>query len=159
MINKAKAQIILQELVQEEVIEHATTVVAIHALCELLIFELRSTGDPVVLEEAKALVNHLYEIAQKHPSFSLIVNVLLLQANFALLEGNVKLATQLLSQALITAEEKELTGHIKKVKTEQSIIRSELDKWKKMVESNASIYERLEQARMDQYLKEVGKLF
>ena len=112
-----------------------------------------------MLEEAKALVNHLYAVAQKQPSFSLIVNVLLLQANFALIEGDLKLVTQLLSQALITAEEKELTGHIKKVTTEQSIIKSELDKWIKMVARNASFYERLEEARMDHYLQEIGKLF
>jgi len=159
MINKSKAQIILQELVQEEVIEHATTIIAIQALCELLIFELRSTGDPIVLEEAKALINQLYVIAQNQKSFSLIVNVLLLQANFALLEGNLKLTTQLLSQALITAEEKDLIGHIKKVKTEQSIVKSELDIWIKMIARNAPIYERLEQARMNHYLQEIGKLF
>ena len=52
-------------------------------------------------------------------SFTLIVDALILQAKFALLEGETEVAIQLLDQALLTAEEKDLTTIQQRVIQEQ----------------------------------------
>ena len=46
-----------------------------------------------------------------------------------------------------------------KFKIQENDFRKQLDKWLKMMARNASIYERIDEARMNHYLQEIGKLF
>ncbi|NIU80716.1 hypothetical protein GWN63_00475, partial [Candidatus Bathyarchaeota archaeon] len=50
---KLEAQRILAEIVQEEVVQHTLTVTAMVHLCDLLLFELKMTGDEDLFESAK----------------------------------------------------------------------------------------------------------
>ncbi len=68
------------------------------------------------------------------------------------------MATRLLGQAIRTAEEKGLTLLREKVKKEQYILESQLEEWQTLVERNAPMYERINQAYLQEYLNEAQKM-
>ena len=69
-------------------------------------------------EEAKVLIQRLYVQAQDKRSFSLIVEVLLLQGKFAAIDGDFQKALKYLDQAQLTAEDKNINLLILKVAVE-----------------------------------------
>jgi tetratricopeptide (TPR) repeat protein len=155
---KAKAQQIFEDIVSEKIFDYIYTVFAINHLCDLLLDELKTYGEQDVFDEVKELIQKLSEIGQEQSSFSVLVNALVLQSKLSLLEGNLSLATQLLEQALRTAEEKGLILLQENVKKEQTILESQIEEWQSLVERNASMYERINQARLQEYLNEAQKM-
>ncbi|MFX0094402.1 MAG: hypothetical protein ACFFBD_21880, partial [Candidatus Hodarchaeota archaeon] len=109
-------------------------------------------------EEAKALTERLYTQAQDQHSFSMVVEALLLRARFVTIDGDLQLALKYLDQARLTAEEKKLNLLRHKVDAEQKLFEVEFEKWQDLIQRNASLQERLEHARIEDYLKEVQKL-
>ncbi|MFQ5978114.1 MAG: tetratricopeptide repeat protein [Candidatus Heimdallarchaeota archaeon] len=120
--DKARAQELLQQLIEEEMIYFWNTQLAMINLCELLLDELKAYGEINVLHEAKSLVDKLYSLAQARHSHSLVVNSLILRAKFAMIEGDLTAAVQYLEQARVTAEEKSLGQLAEKVTTEKTNI-------------------------------------
>ncbi|MHA2370042.1 MAG: tetratricopeptide repeat protein [Candidatus Hodarchaeales archaeon] len=151
--DKGQAQSLFEQVVDEKVIVHELTVMAMLSLCELLLEELKAYGEAIVFEEAKTLVYKLYALAQQHNSFVLIVDALILRASFALIEGKLTDAEKLLEQALLTAEEKNLGLMITKVSVERHRLEEQFERWLNIIQRNAPFQERLEQARLTDYLK------
>lgn len=106
--DRVTAQELLEEVVNNEVVNHSLTVQAMLHLCELLLDEFKAYGDQAVFQDAQSLTNKINTIVEQQHSFALIVDALLLQAKFALIEGNLSQASQFLDQARLTAEEKDL---------------------------------------------------
>ncbi|MFX0117127.1 MAG: tetratricopeptide repeat protein, partial [Candidatus Hodarchaeota archaeon] len=164
--DKAKAQEIFQQIIDDESAHSALGIGKVPAmlnLCELILFELRASSDAVtdanpVFQEAKTLITNLSSLAKAMPSYSLLIDSLILQSKFALLEGDLSSAMEFLEQAGITAEEKELTGYAQRVAEEQQQLESQFDTWQKLIKSNAPFQTRLEQARMDDYLVKALKM-
>ena len=157
-ISKAQAQKILTEIVDDEMVLQYYGSLAQINLCEMLLDELKAYGEVEVFEETKALVQKLYEQAQKEHSFSLEVNALILQAKFAMIEGNLVKSTKLLNQAGLTIEEKGLGGLAEKVSFENQRLEEQVDTWHYLIQSNASLQERLRQARLSEYIRTAAKL-
>jgi tetratricopeptide (TPR) repeat protein len=158
MANKSEAQSILTEIVQEEIILHRITLLAMINLCELLLFELKSIGNIMILQEARDLVNKLYDLAQKQKSYSLAVNVLVLQAQLAIIEGNLEIALEHLIDAEKIAHEKNLIALKVSIKNEKKKLESEFEKWNVLIEYNLSIQQRIDQLRLEEYTKDIKKL-
>ncbi|MHA2363779.1 MAG: tetratricopeptide repeat protein [Candidatus Hodarchaeales archaeon] len=158
IIQKTKAQEILTEIANEDNLHYNFTVLAMQNLTELLLDELKTYGEPEVLEEAKNLIKNLYEIGQSQHSFTIIVDALILQSKFALLEGKLNTATTILEQAILTAEEKGLDKLLEKAKQEKNILNSQFSEWKNLVERNASMHERVNQAQIYEYLKKAQQI-
>ncbi len=157
-INKAQAQKILTEIANDETtLQYYGGLVLIN-LCELLLDELKAYGEVEVFEETKAILQKLYEQAQKEHSFSLEVNALILQAKFAMIEGNLIKSTRLLNQAGLTIEEKGLGGLAEKVSFENQRLEEQVDTWHYLIQTNASLQERLKQARLSEYIRTAAKL-
>ncbi|MFQ5980037.1 MAG: tetratricopeptide repeat protein [Candidatus Heimdallarchaeota archaeon] len=156
--DKARAQELLQQLIEEEMVYFFNSQLAMLNLCELLLDELKAYGQINVLQEAKGLVDKLYSLAQDRHSHSLVVNSLILQAKFAMIEGDLIAATQYLEQARVTAEEKGLGRLAEKVTTEKDQLEAQYDTWEQLIQRNAPLRERVEQARVADYLKDVEKL-
>ncbi|MFX1536732.1 MAG: tetratricopeptide repeat protein [Promethearchaeota archaeon] len=154
---KFQAQTILEQIVEEEVLWVDLTALAMVQLCELLIEEVKFYGEPDVWEEAKALINKLYAMAQDQHSTALMCEALLLQAKFAAVDGNLPQAQNCYEQARLMATEKNLTALLAKVTTEQKRFEAEFETWQKLIESNVSLQERLNQAEMEDYLHDVQK--
>ncbi|MFX1512507.1 MAG: tetratricopeptide repeat protein [Promethearchaeota archaeon] len=152
--DKVKAQELLQQLVDQPVIVREWTVDAMIDLCDLITFELKTTGNEELLQEVKKLASRILEIAESQHSFSLHIESLSLQAKFAIIEGNLQTATDLLTQAETIATKQELHFLIEKVSTEKQQLEEEFEKWEQLIERNAPFQERLEYARMEEYIKE-----
>ncbi|MFX0116980.1 MAG: tetratricopeptide repeat protein, partial [Candidatus Hodarchaeota archaeon] len=158
MINRAEAQQLLQQIVEEEVKKHSVTIIAMLHLCELFLDEVRSYGNTDAFQGAKTIIQRIYPLAQAQHSFSLIIEVLILQAKLALVDGNLIVAARFLDQARVTAEEKGLDLLAAKVLAERQNLEDQYDTWQEFIQSNAPFQARLEQARLTKYLKNALKI-
>jgi len=112
------------------------------------------------LRRAEKLINEegkLTEILEILDALA-IVNALILKTKLALLEANIKDAVKLLTRAELIAREKGLILIHEKVKKEQNDLDKQLDEWKGLYERNASMYERLERSRINNYFKDAQKV-
>ncbi|MFW9997652.1 MAG: tetratricopeptide repeat protein [Candidatus Odinarchaeota archaeon] len=156
--DKSRAQDLLAELASEEIFNLEFTVLILIHLCELQLEELKHYGGSEVFAEAKETIDRLYTISQDQKSFSLMVNALLLRMKLALVGGDLRRALKYLDQAWMTAEENNLGALVEKIAREKQQLEEELVKWKELSQRNAPVQERLQQARMENYLREARKL-
>ncbi len=158
IVDKAQAQRILSEMVAGKQISFDLAVLATTHLCELLLVELKAFGEPEVLKEAKILVQDLYVLARDQQSFSLTVKALLLRAKFAIIEGDLQQAQEYLDQSMRITGEKKMGLMAQRVKNEQKLLETELSKWQELIRRNAPLEERLEQSKLEEYVKEARKV-
>jgi tetratricopeptide (TPR) repeat protein len=151
---KVKSSNILEELISEEIIEHALAVRAMFELSELLIDELRAYGEEEVFFEVKNLIQLLDEKANKQKSYSLIIDTAILQARLSMVEGDLNRSQQLLDQVELIAKEKEIQQLVNKVQKEKEQLKNQYEKWENLVQSNAPFGSRLEQAQVFEYINE-----
>ncbi|MFW9990477.1 MAG: tetratricopeptide repeat protein [Candidatus Odinarchaeota archaeon] len=152
-IEKAEAQAILRDIVSEDIIYHKYTIEAMFFLCEVLLEELKLSGTQTIIEEVKELANRIHGTGQEYHAYPVMLNALILQSKLAMLEEDIEGATGLLTQAALLADGKGLTLFQKRVKQEQADLDAQLEKWKSLYERNAPVFERIERARLDEYLR------
>lgn len=155
---KVKAEELFEEVTEEEVIEPTLTITAMLALCELLLDEIRAYGDSKALQQAKTVVKKINVLSEDSSSFSFIVEVRILQSKFEIVEGNFPAAKILLEQARLIAEEKGLTLLIKKLSVEYNQLEKDDETWKRIIQSNVPVQQRLKQAQLVEYIKTAQKL-
>lgn len=150
--HKVKAGDILELLVEEEIVDHSLTTTAMIHLSDLLLSELKATGEEEVLREVKDLTQRLLDIAKQQSSHSLLVETYLLQSKLALIELDVEKADKLLTQAHIIAKEKGLNMLARKVMYEHELLQSQLNKWKLIIKQNPSKREMVDLTHLDDLL-------
>jgi tetratricopeptide (TPR) repeat protein len=155
--DKFSAQIILEKVIEEPVIRHSVTVSAMIDLCELLLFELKSTGEEKVLNEVAILSDKLLKIAKNQNSHSLLAETYLLKYKIALIDFDIDEARTLLLQAQFIAEEMELKNLSLKISNEHDVFLSQITKWEEYQASEASLLDRLELSDLDDYIKKMGR--
>ncbi|MHA2304897.1 MAG: tetratricopeptide repeat protein [Candidatus Hodarchaeales archaeon] len=153
--HKMKAEEILTEVVEEEVVNHKLTVTAMIHLCDLLLFELKMTGEEEILDEVKNLTKKLLNIAKQQSSHSLLIETYVLQSKLALLEMDVKKAQNLLEQALLNAEERGLRNLAIKIYSEKTLLEAQIEKWEYVIKHKAPLNERLELTRLEDVIARV----
>ncbi len=168
--DKARAQQLFQEIIDDPNVQFKllnyladSKRTAVLNLCELLLFELKSSSDEItekneIFQEVKQILSNLALLAQEQHSFPLLVDVIILQAKLALIEGFPTKSMQFLSQAKITAEEKNLQLLFRRVVNEEAILKTQLSIWQRLIEENAPLQERLAQAQVEEYLLKAKKI-
>ncbi|MFQ5977753.1 MAG: tetratricopeptide repeat protein [Candidatus Heimdallarchaeota archaeon] len=146
---KLKAQEIFREVAEERAMAFTITATATLNLCELLLFEARASGEVAVLQEAKTLIQQFATLARRRRAFYSIVDALILQAKMTMVGGDLTAAMQFLDQAEITAKEKGLYALVEKAAAERQVLESQYDTWERLIQNNAPLQARLEQARLD----------
>jgi tetratricopeptide (TPR) repeat protein len=154
----AKAQDILEIIIQEEIVNFAITRDAMLNLCEILLIEYKNFEEDEILEEASDLLNQLYSKAQEQSSFSLSIESLILKARIKIIHGEFNQATKFLEQARLFAEERGITGLIPKIEQEQKRMADNIDTWKEMLVKTRSAGERMEQIQIVEYLQEIKNI-
>ena len=154
--HKMKAEEILAKVVKEEVVNHALTVTAMIHLCDLLLFELKMTGEEEILDEVKNLTQKLLNIAKQQSSHSLLTETYVLQSKLALLEMDIKKAQNLLEIALLNAEDRGLRNLAIKIYSEKTLLEAQVEKWKYLIKSKAPLNERLELTRLEELIGRVA---
>ncbi|MFX0204990.1 MAG: tetratricopeptide repeat protein, partial [Candidatus Hodarchaeota archaeon] len=150
--HKVKAAEILEQLTKEDITDSSLTISAMIHLCDLLLSELKATGEEEVLREVRDLTQRLLDIAKLQSSHSLLVETYLLQSKLALIELDVERAEKLLIQALNIAEDKGLNILARKVRYERESIQSQLHKWETIIKQNPSKREMINITHLDDLL-------
>jgi len=146
---RGKAEELLEQVVEEEVVEHRVTVMALLNLCDLLITELHMSGEQEMLGEVHALVTRLREIATQQHSHWVLAETYVLQAKLALVELDLPKARQLLEQAQQLAEERGLRRLAIQISSEHDALLEQLNQWETFIDRNVSLAERTELAHLE----------
>jgi tetratricopeptide (TPR) repeat protein len=158
MRDKVQAQDLLSQIVNEEGVWFEWTTLAIINYCDLLLFEVKSFGDPEVWAEAKTLIQQFSTKAQDQQLFPEIIEALLLRAKFSTIEGELQQALKYYDQAKLTATQKNLDLLAQKITGERRTFEQEFEKWQEMIQRNASLQERLKMARIEEYIQDAIKM-
>jgi tetratricopeptide (TPR) repeat protein/predicted amidohydrolase len=142
--HKLEAGRILEEVIKEEVGDHALAVVAMIHLCDLLLSELKNTGEEELFGEIKELTNRLLEISERQSSHALLAQTYLLQSKLALIELDIGRAKKLLAQADAIAEERGLILLARLVAQERDSLLSHLKKWESLIQQKPSRQEMID---------------
>jgi serine/threonine-protein kinase PknK len=155
--DKLQAEEILEQVVEEEVADHALTVSAMIHLCDLLLFELKMTGEDELLGQIKDLTHRLLEIARQQSSHSLLAETYLLQSKLALIELDLGQARTLLEQALAIAEERGLRLLARTVAQERDLLQSQVLAWQLIIERKPSLREMIDLTQLEHLVEQMAQ--
>lgn len=147
--DKMDALRIFQEIAEEPYIVYKITVEAIINLCELLLYELKTTGNEDILNELDRYCNQLLEIAQEQHSHSLSAQTYWLQSKLALLKLDIQQAQKLLLQAQAITDKKGLKTLANTIGYEHYSFFSQLQKWEEYIDKNVALSQRIELAQLE----------
>lgn len=155
-----KAQEILEKVVNEfgSFFDPNIGFIAELTLCELLLVELKASGENEVLQEIKSLIQKMQSTAEQNRFIPLLIEISILHARLRYVEGKFQSAMNLLNAARAIAEEENLHSLVEKVSSETVGLERDLEKWQGLIQRNASIQERLEQSQVEEYLQGAQKL-
>jgi tetratricopeptide (TPR) repeat protein/predicted amidohydrolase len=146
---KLKATEILEKIVTEEVGDHSLTVTAMIHLCDLLLAELKLTGESELIGDISKLTNQLLTIAKKQSSHSLLAETYLLQSKLALLEMDLGRANKLLTKAQTIADKTGLEKLAQTLYKERNLLDSQMQKWDRIIKENPSKQELIQLTNLD----------
>ncbi|GAH02633.1 unnamed protein product, partial [marine sediment metagenome] len=153
---KFQAQQIFEEILEERFDYQIEFMIQVN-LCELLLDELKYSGEEDILLEIQGLLNRISNIANKQRSITTLVILYSLQAKLALIEGNAELSNKLLTKALSITENKGLELISKKLTTQQNQLINQLEEWKSLFIRNSKLQERIEVYNLQEYVTKAIK--
>ena len=146
---KMEALRLFQKVAEEPHSVYKITVEAIINLCDLLLLELKTTGNEVVLEELDQYFNQLLEIATEQNSHSLLAETYWLQSKLALLKLDIHQAQTLLLKAQSIAEKRGLETLVNSIGYDHYSFFEQLHKWEEYIDQNVSLIHRIELAQLE----------
>jgi ATP/maltotriose-dependent transcriptional regulator MalT len=157
---KAQAQRLFRELLETKNYPwgwdfHSQINILFH-LIDLLLEEAKTLGSSSKIQEVNILINQATEMAQQKPRA--LIQVYLLQAKMLLIEGKVDESLSLIDKTYNFAKSKKLNLYAEQAKNQKYKLKNELIKWKGIIESNASLTERLELTDVTDYLQTAIRL-
>ncbi len=150
--SRVKAEELLIQVINMDIIDIDSYYDAIINLCELFVTELKITGNQEVLKELNEIIEKLDKTAQQQKSYWLQAEVHWIRANLALLAWDINGAQKALTDAQIIAEEKGFNHLAKRVSQEFDKTLNQMELWEQLRNNNASVIERLEITRLDELL-------
>ncbi|MHA2499096.1 MAG: tetratricopeptide repeat protein, partial [Candidatus Hodarchaeales archaeon] len=158
MREKIQAEDIFEDIANNPKNHHYTITFALLNLCELLVIEYKSTSEAETLNEILTLSRRLLNIGKEKSDHPTTIKALLLQAKLSLIEGELENVNERLEAAQQIAEEKGLGNLLQQVSQEQAQAKAELDKWQGLIGGNAPVAERIDQAALVSYIKDISRL-
>ncbi|MCE7737519.1 MAG: hypothetical protein GPJ54_21695 [Candidatus Heimdallarchaeota archaeon] len=155
--DKMMAQTIFEEILNERV-DVGTSSLAILNLSEILLDELKTYGSEEVLEEIEKRTRQLYELAQEHKLYPLIVEVLILRAKLSFLKLELNEATKIINQANLIAEERGLEKLVKLVENENKNLEKEIRLAAEITKRASPMQERMDKAEIIEYIEKMQHL-
>ncbi len=150
---KIEAQTILNELVNERMVDHSLTVIAILNYCDMLVAELKFSGEIEVLNEINDLFQKLIDLSRSKNAPFIEIDALLLSSKVSLIEGDIQKAKAYLNEAQNTAEDKELSYLLPKIIRQQEAFDNEAIQYY----DKPHLKERLEGVQLQDYIIETLK--
>jgi tetratricopeptide (TPR) repeat protein len=153
VVKIAEAQKIFQQIVQEEMISLEHKVTANLNLCELLLQELRTSGNEEVLTELKEVLSQLCQMAEEQNSYIWLAKSNWLQSKIALLEFDLDRSQRLLTRAETIAREKGFIKLSTNISSERVILLNQFNKWEQILEKKPSVSEIIELTQIEGMLE------
>jgi tetratricopeptide (TPR) repeat protein len=149
---RGKAEILLEQVAEEDVCHYQLTVTALLNLCELLLMEFRESNDQEILNEVQLLSTRLFEVGKEQNSQKVMAEVFLLKSKLALLELKIKEARKFLTQAQRIAEKWGLNRLAMKISREHDKLLRQLNQWEEAIHRNASLRERIALSQLEEMI-------
>ena len=153
--NRAKAEEIFKQIVQDEMSYGDITICALLNLCELLLDELRTTNEFEVLNELENFITQLLTIAENTNSFWVLAETYVLQAKLALLTLDLEDARRLLTQAQKIAEKHGMHRLAAKISIEHDELLQKLNIWNNFKESKEDFSKRIQLAKLSDQIEDM----
>jgi tetratricopeptide (TPR) repeat protein len=153
--DKALAKEYLTEVVEGELLFHEITVLAYLLLFDLLVEDLRLSGDRGLLDELKWRLASLMDTAIEQGSTSLQTEALILQSKVTLLEFDTEKSEQLLTQAHVLANQRGLDRSIGRVENEHRMLLDELSLWEELKDEKPALSEMTERLRINEQIRQM----
>ncbi len=153
--DRAKAQILFEEILSEKYISSDIMLeieVRLH-LSDLLLDELKLYGPGQVLKEVNDLVGSIYEIAQEHSIYPIIIKILILRARIAFLSLEVEEATKIIQQAKLIAEERSLDSFLNMVIEEEGKLENEIRIATEISRRSSTVVDKMDKEKLVEYIK------
>jgi DNA-binding transcriptional ArsR family regulator len=93
--------------------------------------------------EIESLIDKLGSVAEKQGISTLKIDVLILKAKYAFLQGNLDLTNKLLEEAMQISDKKGLYRHYQRIENERMNIDTELMTWSQIIKQGSKIIENL----------------
>ncbi len=151
--DKFQAQQIFEEILEERFDYQLKFEIQVN-LCDLLLEELKYSGEEEILFEIQGLLNKISNVAIKQRSITTLVTLYSLQAKLALIEGNAELSRKLLTKALKIAENKGLELISKKLTAQYNQLFNQIEEWKTFYIRNSKLQEQIEFLNLKDYVTE-----
>ncbi|MFX1572678.1 MAG: hypothetical protein ACFFB0_08015 [Promethearchaeota archaeon] len=149
--DRGKAEEILRKILEDDP-HYESKIRSLLHISELLLTELRMTGDLEVLEDINSYIAQLLDISEKIHSYWVLTEIYLLQAKISLLTFNIKKARRFLTQAQQIAERFNLNQLISKITSQKEDLLKKLDLWNKLKNVEASMADRFELAQLEEQI-------
>ncbi|MHA2391534.1 MAG: tetratricopeptide repeat protein [Promethearchaeota archaeon] len=151
-IHRGKAEEILKQVIEEEIVDYEITLIALLHLCDLLLSELQNTGDLGIIDEINPYIDKILDLAEKNHSYPLLAEVFIFRARLALVTLELKKARKLLTDAQNIADKYHINRLALKISTEHDELLKQLNKWEEIKESNTSLEERVKLASLHEQM-------
>ena len=159
MIDKAKAQEILQKLVTEDTTLFDLRYHVILDLVELLLHEFKTYGETVVQEQIISLIDQLNETADKSNSIDLLIKAMIIKSKFLLVDGQIKEAEDLLEKAKTKSKATDSISIKNWVNFEIETLHREFEKLINLIDQNKPVKERIENLQLVEYISKATRYF
>ena len=151
--NQGKAEEIFKQILQDSIIQWDIKMKTLLALSELLLSELKMTGDIEVLTELKSIITQLLNIAEISRSYWAWGETYLLQSKIALIELEFGEARRLMTQGQQVAEKYGLRYLAMKISREHDELLKQSSAWENFKQSKASLTDRMRLARLNEQME------
>jgi tetratricopeptide (TPR) repeat protein len=159
MRDKGKAEELLKQIVEDEIIWPQFHIIAIISLCGLLLEELSIYNSPETINEINPLIIKLKRVAENQHSFSKLAEGKLLQAKLALIKMNLDEAKLFFNEAQKIADLHGLNLLAQKISHEYDILLEKFDEWEKLKQKDTPMADRINLASIDGVIDRMqGKL-
>jgi tetratricopeptide (TPR) repeat protein len=154
---RALAKQHLIEVVDGKLVEFEITSMAYLLLCDLLVEDLRISGEEIVLEELKERLSSFADATTEQGSTMLQAEALILQSRIALLELDTEESDRLLTQAQVLASQKGLDRLAEKAVADHEMLLSELSLSDELEHEKPTMSERTSKARINEQIGQMIK--
>lgn len=151
-LKRGESEKILRQLLDDKDSSFEIIVRALLHLCDLLLIELRMTGDLEVLNDVNFYITQLLDVTEKSRSYWVLGETYLLQAKLALIVLDLKKARRLLTKGQQIAEKYGISLLAIKISNEHDQLLQKLDMWENLKRSEVSLTERLELSRLNEQM-------
>lgn len=154
---KANAMQLLNEICTEGFIDDINiSRLAMINLADLLLEEYSIFRDEHSYTQLFEILNHLYDIAHTQKSNSMMIQVLIFQSQYALINGNLDMMNKFLDEAETLSQLHNINKHIIQIQNIRQKMETEIQKWDKIIniEKNA---EEVQKKLLD-YLSDIGHI-